>query len=372
MAVNVLYNGVTYPIPVAGDRNWAPPLTRYLVALASGSLQLTGGSFPLLADVNFGPTFGLLTKYVTSVTANPATAGFLRLTKTDTIDWRNNANTANLPLAINGSDVLTFNGVPLAMSSGGTINAGIQYQLGYYASNGTVISGLTLITPNKALQSDANGLPIASGVSSTTLSYLDATSSIQTQINSTVSVANAALPKTGGTMSGVINMGSNKITNLPNGTSSNDAINFSQLPAQTGTITNWVAYTPAVGGFAAGAVTSAFWRRVGDTLEVKLYVTTTAVDTIILSIAIPSSLNIDTTKTGTRTNSMVLGFGSIMTNTTITTGYVFFDGSDTVNVYFTNSQDSSLDFLKRSADAMATGAATITVNFSTPITGWSI
>lgn len=66
----------------------------------------------------------------------------------------------------------------------GTVNPGSQYQLGYYASSGSVISPLTLITGNRALQSDANGLPIASGVSDTELSYLGGvTSSIQTQLN---------------------------------------------------------------------------------------------------------------------------------------------------------------------------------------------
>jgi len=42
--------------------------------------------------------------------------------------------------------------------------------------------------------------------------------------------ANAALPKSGGTMSGVINMGGSKITNVANGTTSNDVAAFGQIP----------------------------------------------------------------------------------------------------------------------------------------------
>jgi hypothetical protein len=44
------------------------------------------------------------------VTILPASTGIIRLSLTDTIAWRNNANSADLALAINGSDQLTFNG----------------------------------------------------------------------------------------------------------------------------------------------------------------------------------------------------------------------------------------------------------------------
>lgn len=47
---------------------------------------------------------------LTSATANPAGAGALRLAKSDVINWRNNANSGNLSLGINGSDQLTFQG----------------------------------------------------------------------------------------------------------------------------------------------------------------------------------------------------------------------------------------------------------------------
>jgi hypothetical protein len=54
----------------------------------------------------------------------------------------------------------------------GTVNSGTQYQLAYYATNGTAVSGLTLLTATRALVSDANGLPVASTVSTTQLQYL--------------------------------------------------------------------------------------------------------------------------------------------------------------------------------------------------------
>lgn len=70
----------------------------------------TSGNFALTGDVSFTGGFGLVSPYFKTSVINPASTGFLRLAKTDTLDWRNNANSANLPLAVNGSDQLTFNG----------------------------------------------------------------------------------------------------------------------------------------------------------------------------------------------------------------------------------------------------------------------
>src|SRR4029077_2330983 len=116
MSTPIIYNGVTYHVPSFGDTGYAQGagnMSAYWIALATGSLQQTGGAFTLTADINFGPNFGLLSKYFTSITPNRAMAGIVRLAKTDSIDWRNNANSGNLALGIDGSDNLTFNGTPL-------------------------------------------------------------------------------------------------------------------------------------------------------------------------------------------------------------------------------------------------------------------
>jgi len=118
LAIPVSFNGVTYQVPVTGDLSWGPSLTRYLVAIAAGAITPAGGSYPLTADLNFGTSFGLLARYFTSTAALPATAGVLRLAKTDAIDWRNNANSGNNVLAVDASDVLTYNGVSLTTGLG--------------------------------------------------------------------------------------------------------------------------------------------------------------------------------------------------------------------------------------------------------------
>ena len=81
-------------------------------------LQKAGGTFTLTAEVDFGTTYGLKSAYYKSRTANVSSTGALRLAKTDTVSFRNTANNADLPLAINSSDELTFNGVVLAAASG--------------------------------------------------------------------------------------------------------------------------------------------------------------------------------------------------------------------------------------------------------------
>ncbi len=112
MANTVSFNGSSYSVPAYGDSGWAQGagnLSTYLVAIAAGTLQTTGGNFTLSAPVNFGATYGVLAKYFQTVAASPATAGVLRLAIGDTICW----GASNLALSVTGS-ILYFDGVPIA------------------------------------------------------------------------------------------------------------------------------------------------------------------------------------------------------------------------------------------------------------------
>jgi len=86
---------------------------------------------------------------------------------------------------------------------------------------------LSAATPSSVVVTDASGNIIQSTVTSATLGFLDATSSVQTQINGKLSTS-------GGTMSGAIAMGSNKITGLANGTASGDALHYGQINVANG------------------------------------------------------------------------------------------------------------------------------------------
>lgn len=111
MARTVSLLGVNYSVPEPSDTGYDTTLTNYLVALATAFPQLNGGTQSLTAELDFGASFGIKSLYYKSRTANPAAAGQIRFGKTDTLSFRNNANGADLALAIDTADALTFNGL---------------------------------------------------------------------------------------------------------------------------------------------------------------------------------------------------------------------------------------------------------------------
>jgi hypothetical protein len=201
MSILLPFNGQTYIIPTPGEQHWGSNLDAFFVAIAAGALQKSGGLFTLSAEADFGSPFGLKSQYFKSHSAYPASTGILRLANGDNISWRNNLNTLDLPLSVNASDQLTFNGVALQSNpsftpyavicagttptgalqnvsglgtsgqvltsngpatlptwqaagggGSGTVNSGTQYELAYYATNGTAVSGNSNITTNASGQ----------------------------------------------------------------------------------------------------------------------------------------------------------------------------------------------------------------------------
>lgn len=110
MSSTVSFNGVSYSIPATGDENWSDNLSLYLIAIAAGSLQKTGGTFTLTAEADFGATYGLKSNYFKSRATNPSSTGIVRLGNNEGIGFRNAANNADLVLKANASDVLEYNG----------------------------------------------------------------------------------------------------------------------------------------------------------------------------------------------------------------------------------------------------------------------
>jgi hypothetical protein len=122
MALNLVVNGVTYQYPETGDETWGDQATSWAQAITNGVLQKSGGLFQLTADVDFGSTKGLTANYFNSRTTTISTAGVLRLAKTDSIGWRNNANGGNLILGIAATDRLQYAGIDLVdLSSSQTL-----------------------------------------------------------------------------------------------------------------------------------------------------------------------------------------------------------------------------------------------------------
>lgn len=120
MATSLVVNGVSYLYPDTGDQSWGTVASAWAAAVTSGMLQKAGGVFTLTSDANFGSNFGLLSLYFTSQSANAAASGIVRLANTEAVKWRNNANNADVALAKNASDQLTWAGVVISSSAGVT------------------------------------------------------------------------------------------------------------------------------------------------------------------------------------------------------------------------------------------------------------
>ncbi len=177
MSANQTFNGTVYPIPVQGDLNWGPNLTRYLIALGTYSLAPSGGLFTLTANVNFGPSFGLLSAYF-SGRGTVATSGLLRLAKTDTIDWKNNLGSGNNVLAVDSSDNITWNGAQLTTGLQTLADGNI------WIGNGSNVPTAHPITGDIALTN--------TGVTS-----INADTIVDSQINSAAAIAYSKLNLTG-------------------------------------------------------------------------------------------------------------------------------------------------------------------------------
>lgn len=199
MASSILFNGVSYSVPTEGDFSWGPSLSSYLIAISTGALQNTGGTFTLGAEIDFGASFGLKSLYFKSRTALPASAGQVRLGNTESLSWRNAANSADLALSANASNNLLFN-ARTVLFSGEVVNADINAAaaIAYSklnlatsivnadigASAAIAYSKLAALGLAKVVQTNAaTGFLEVSAVTNTELGYLSGvTSAIQTQI----------------------------------------------------------------------------------------------------------------------------------------------------------------------------------------------
>lgn len=146
MAIPLTVNGAVFEYPVDFDENWGVDATGWAQAMTVGTLQMAGGSFPLTANINFGASFGLLSQFFSTRSANPSTVGTVRLSSADAgIGWRNNANSGNLILTTNASDQLLYNGFPIATSGAGAVTSIIGTANQIIASSPT--GAVTLSTP---------------------------------------------------------------------------------------------------------------------------------------------------------------------------------------------------------------------------------
>lgn len=180
----VSFAGSSYNIPnTRGDRPWSG-LSDFVIAAASKAINTAGGNFTLLADINFGATFGLVSTYYKSRTANVASAGQIRLANADTIKFRNTLNNGDLSVAIS-SNRLTFEGSRLVIAGAAEIvNADIS------ASAAIAYSKLNLAT--SIVNADISA---SAAIAYSKLNL--ATSIVNADINASAAIAYSKLNLTG-------------------------------------------------------------------------------------------------------------------------------------------------------------------------------
>lgn len=117
MSTPLTVGGVTVNFPTQGQNpNWGTQLTQWATLVTANLVPKTGGTFNLTGELNFGSVAGIKLLYIKSQTANPATAGFVRMGNSDGIAWRNMGNTDNAFLSYT-SDKLNLDGQQVAYTN---------------------------------------------------------------------------------------------------------------------------------------------------------------------------------------------------------------------------------------------------------------
>ena len=167
MSISLIVDGVAYQYPTNGDSNWGDQASLWANAITNTVFPKGGGLYTLTGEVDFGNAYGIKTLYYKSESVNPASTGTLRLAHTDTIAYRNLANTADLALGVNSLDQLTFNGI--AVGSGGSVTSVGLATTGAYSTALTISAspvtstGTLLISPNLFTSTTPGIVPLSGG-----------------------------------------------------------------------------------------------------------------------------------------------------------------------------------------------------------------
>lgn len=254
MATIVTWNGSSFTVPETGEENWGgvTKVDGLLVSLAQNGLQKTGGLFTLSADVDWGSAAGHKAAYYKS-RGTVATAGILRLAKTESVAWLNNAGGGNNTLATDTSDQLLYNGVVLAgatgivpVAAGGTGIA--SYSVGdmLYATGATTLAKLAIGTVNKVQVSTGTAPSWALLVNAN----VDAAAAIAySKLNLAVSVVNGDIAVAAGIAR----------TKLASGTADHVLINDG-----SGVMSSEAALSPVRGGTGVANNAAATFTRSGN------------------------------------------------------------------------------------------------------------
>lgn len=176
MTTPLIVNGVTYNYPETGNTLWGKAATDWAAAITSNTLQKTGGSFIVSADIDFGPTGGLKSIFH-SGRGLVASTGLFRAENDVALAWRNAANTGNITLRTNTSDSLVLDtpsqAAAFVVSPTGALTVTGAVTAASFTGAGTGLTNIpnsattatTAATPNTIVLRDGSGA--ASVVAST-------------------------------------------------------------------------------------------------------------------------------------------------------------------------------------------------------------
>lgn len=243
----------------------------------------------------------------------------------------------NLALGIVNGDISTSASIALSkLATGNTYRLLANNNLG-------VPSEVGAITASRLLQSNANGIPEASTITTTIAGYLDPTSSVQTQLNNRLSFSSAITPVNGD----VLYYTSGAWSNLPIGSDGDVLTLASGLPS-------WATVSLS-GLLPTGGTTNQYLRKVDgtdynttwDTLNLSDITDITANITQINALAtgfydatssVQTQINAKLS-TSLATNNLYVGVAGVATATTdlptattIGSQYIYRTGGTTITV----------------------------------------
>lgn len=139
-------------------------------------------------------------------------------------------------------------------------------------------------------------------------------------------------------------------------------------------IGDWTAYTPTFTGFGTVTNVGAFYRRVGDSIQVVANWRTGTVAAVGASVSVPSGFSLDTTKLNVNDNSnpgplvgiysqdgVAGAYGPLITATSTSTTVVMF-GATVAN---------SNHLIQVNGSSAMSSTANASLSFMVPIAGWS-
>lgn len=172
---------------VTSDLGTVPPIdpSTYLTTTLANGYLFVGNSSNIATPVSLTGSVLVTNAGVTSIASNV-------ITNTNIVAG---AGIVYSKLALTNS-ILDADISSTAAITRTKIANGTPYRLVVNNTSG-VMSEVSAITPNRALVSDVNGVPIDSGVTTTILNRLDVTSSVQTQLDNRLSFNSSITPTEG-------------------------------------------------------------------------------------------------------------------------------------------------------------------------------